>query len=84
MSLVRINRHPARRQLAVFGAVWLVFFALLGGLLLGKTGSWPAAAVVWAAAVVVPAIGWALPGFMRIVYLAVCYAAWPIGLCSRM
>ncbi|OHB66727.1 MAG: hypothetical protein A2V70_08220 [Planctomycetes bacterium RBG_13_63_9] len=80
MSLVRINRNPPRRQLAIFGVVWLVFFAGVGGVLLGRSGSMPTAAAVWGMAVVVPVIGWILPGFMRIVYLAVCYAAWPIGL----
>ncbi|MBN2476926.1 MAG: hypothetical protein JXB62_20125 [Pirellulales bacterium] len=79
MSLIRIDHHPSRRQLAQFGLLWLVFFGAVGGIVLGKWGSVSAAGVVWAAAVVVPVVGWIVPPIMRIVYVGMAYAAFPIG-----
>jgi hypothetical protein len=78
MSLIQIEYHPSRRQLAIFGAVWLVVFGAFGTLALIR-GSLPTAAVVWTAAVVVPAVGWVLPGFMRIAYLGTVFVTFPIG-----
>jgi hypothetical protein len=80
MSLIRIDRNPSRRQLNLFGAVWLMFFCVVGGLLFRGTGSWAAAAAVWALAAIVPAVGWVVPGFMRVVYVGMAYAVFPIGL----
>ena len=79
MSLIRIDHNPSRRQLAVFGAIWAVFFGGLGVIVLGRSGWLPAAVVVWVVAVIVPAIGAGVPEFMRLVYLGMAYAAFPIG-----
>ena len=79
MGLIRINRNPSRKQLAVFGLTWLVFFGAAGGIVLARTHLWPAAIGVWLAAVLVPGIGLLAPSLLRIVYLAMCYAAAPIG-----
>jgi hypothetical protein len=79
MSLIRIEHHPSRRQLNAFGLMWLVFFGVLGGVVAIR-GGWPfAAGGCWIAAVAVPAIGWLAPRFMRIVYLGMAYAAYPLG-----
>jgi hypothetical protein len=79
MSLIHINRQPSRRQLAVFGLVWLVFFGMLAEGITARGGR-PVAMAVWALALIVPAIGWMAPPFMRWVYLAMSYLALPIGL----
>jgi hypothetical protein len=79
MSLIRIDRNPSRRQLAVFGLVWLVAFTALGGMALSQSG-FSAAAAVWSAAVLVPGIGWIAPSFIRIVYLSMSYITFPLGL----
>ncbi len=79
MSLIRIEHHPTRRQLNVFGLVWLVFFGILGGVVASRGRSPVAAGACWLAAVVVPAIGWLAPRFMRVVYLGMAYAAYPVG-----
>ncbi len=34
---------------------------------------------LWVAAVVVPVIGWIAPAFMRMVFVGMSVAAWPIG-----
>ena len=79
MSLIRIDHNPSRRQLALFGLIWLVFFGILGGIVLGHGGSLFAATVLWIVAAAVPVAGWILPGLMRIVYVGMAYAAFPIG-----
>ena len=79
MSMVRIERHPSRRQLAAFGLAWLVILAAVGTALWLR--GYPAAATgAWLAALLVPAAGWAVPKFMRIAYLATAYLAWPVSL----
>jgi ABC-type uncharacterized transport system permease subunit len=77
---MHVNFRPSRRELVLFGAIWLVFFGVAGGLVVGRGGPWTAGAALWAAAVAVPAIGWAAPGFMRIVYVGMACATFPIGL----
>lgn len=79
MSLIRINKNPSRRELALFGLIWLVFFGVVGGIAWGKSESASVASAIWAMAVVVPAVGWIVPSLMRIVYLGMCYASFPIG-----
>ena len=79
MSLIKINRNPPRSQLAVFGLIWLVFFAGFGALMLWRGRPWSLVGPVWVMAAVVPAIGWIVPAFMRIVYLGMAYLTFPIG-----
>ena len=79
MSRIRIDHHPSRRQLAVFGLVWLAFFGIVGWIVLAKLNSVQAATLVWVVAVAVPAVGAVVPGLLRIVYLAMAFAAFPIG-----
>jgi hypothetical protein len=78
MTLIRIDRNPPRRQLALFGASWLVFFGLLGAMLYDAGRWWPAAAL-WSVAVTVPAVGWLVPAVLRLAYLGTAYAGFPIG-----
>ena len=80
MSLVRIDHHPSRRQLAVFGIIWLAFFGVLGTIALRQGGPIGQADVLWTLALAVPAAGLVSPGFLRIVYLGTAYATFPIGL----
>jgi len=79
VSIIRINRNPSPRQLKQFGFIWLGFMAFFGAVAWFKLAAPPAAVVLWAAAVIVPVVGWLLPSFMRLVFLGMSYAAWPIG-----
>jgi hypothetical protein len=79
MSLIQINTNPNRRELNQFGFIWLGFLALFGLIAHFKFGLPLAARWLWVAAVVVPIIGWLVPGFMRVVFLGMSYLAWPIG-----
>jgi len=80
MGLIRIDHNPSRRQLNVFGAIWLVFFGVVGAIVWHSNRSVTAAAVVWTLAAAVPAVGWAVPPFLRIIYVSMAYASFPIGL----
>ena len=79
MSVVQINTNPTRRQLNQFGCIWLGFLALFGVIASFKFHNPALARWLWIAAVVVPIVGWVVPAFMRLVYLAMSYVAWPIG-----
>ncbi len=80
MRLIRIEHNLSRRQLTVFSVCWLVALGVVGGLVLVHGGPLWVAVVVWIAALALPVIGWALPAVLRIVYLGMAYAAFPIGL----
>ena len=79
MRLIKIDHDPSHRQLNVFGVIWLVFFGVVGGIVLKSSGSALVATFIWGLAVAVPVIGWIVPAFMRIVYIGLAYAAFPIG-----
>lgn len=80
MTLIEINWTPSRKQLSVFGLAWLVFFGIVGAVAWRRWETPVLAGVFWAAAVLVPAVGWFVPAFLRVVYLALTFATLPIGL----
>lgn len=79
MALITVNTDPTRRELRQFGFIWLGFLAFFGLLAWFKFGHHHLAEGLWAAAVVVPLIGWFVPSFMRAVFVGMSYAAFPIG-----
>jgi hypothetical protein len=78
MSLVRINRHPSRRQLTVFAVAWLVAGAF-AGVGLWRRGHETPAIVTVALAVSAPLIGIGAPAALRWLYVGLSYATYPIG-----
>ena len=78
MALIQIDKDPSRRTLIGFGVMWLVFFGVVGVIVWSRTGSPVATGCVWAVAAVA-AVGWAAPGFMRLLYLGLSYLTLPIG-----
>ena len=78
MPLVRINKNPSHRQLAVFAIAWFGFLGLWGAAswLRGRHLS---AEIIWALGAAVPAAGFVAPRFIRLVYLAMSYLTYPIG-----
>jgi hypothetical protein len=79
MALIEVNTNPTRRQLAVFGASWVVFVSAVGMLVAFRAESLTGACVLWAVAGAVPLAGLVVPGFLRGVYVAMAYAAFPVG-----
>jgi hypothetical protein len=80
MSLIRINRDPSKRQLAVFAVGWMIGLALIGWLFPLRLGDTSLRDICWLFAVIVPAIGVAVPRFLKGTYLVSAFAALPIGL----
>jgi len=80
MNLIQIDHDPSRRKLAVFGVCWLLLCGILGAIVLSRTGCGPAAAAIWATALLVAVSGWIVPRLMRIVYLGMAYATLPVWL----
>ena len=77
--MIQINRHPTSRQLNQFGFIWLGFVAFFGAVAWFKFSAPSVAVGLWIAAVVVPVVGWVYRPFMRVVFVGMSYAAWPIG-----
>jgi hypothetical protein len=79
VAMIEINRNPSRRELRLFGFVWLGFFLLVAGGVWLKLHSPALTASLACVAVVVPMLGWAASSFMRAIYVGMSYIAWPIG-----
>ncbi len=79
MSVVQINRDPTPRELRQFGWIWMAFVTFFGAVAWFKLHNPPLARGLWAAAIVVPLIGWAVPSIMRLVFVGMSFLAWPIG-----
>jgi hypothetical protein len=79
MGMFHVDHHPSRRQLAVFGIAWFLFFAVVGTIVLLKISSLPAASTIWTLAVAVPLAGCVFPELLRLVYVGMTYVAMPIG-----
>jgi hypothetical protein len=79
MALITVNTNPTRRELRQFGFIWLAFLLFFGLVAWFKIGNHPLAQGLWITAVVVPLIGWFVPAFMKLVFVGMSYAAFPIG-----
>jgi hypothetical protein len=78
MSLIRINHHPSTRQLRVFAGAWLVCFGVLAVILRAR-GHPYAAIAVGGVAIGIPSVGLAAMPVLRVAYLGLSYATFPIG-----
>jgi len=79
VAVIEVNRNPSRRELNLFGFIWLGFFLLVAAGLWLKLHSPVVSIALAVVAVVVPVVGWAVSSFMRVLYVSLSYAAWPIG-----
>jgi hypothetical protein len=77
--MIEIVRNPTDRQLRQFAVAWMVFFGLIGGMVVGSRG-WPTAATLLWAVVVLAAVPWLfLPRMAKPAFLGLSYATFPIG-----
>ena len=79
MPLIRINKNPSRKDLIVFGLLWLIFLGVFGTLSFYKWHSIYSGLTLWILAIIIPITGLLLPSFMRLVYIGMAYATFPIG-----
>jgi hypothetical protein len=79
MALIDKNREPTPGELRIFGALLAVFFGLIGGLVMHRTGSWTFATVLWTAALLLCAFYYAVPIAQPMVFQAWLAMVYPIG-----
>ena len=77
--MMRIDRNPGRRDLAVFAVVLPVTFALLGFIVGHRLGSAGVRNGLWAAGAVLTAAYVAVPRLRRPLYVGISVAVYPIG-----
>ncbi len=84
--MLEFNRNPSRRELRQFAGIWLpAFFALVGGLILYKTGNVLLPILLWTPALLLSVMGLVKPAWIRPVFIVWMFAAAPIGwLISRL
>ena len=79
MALIELNKAPSRRELLVFGALFALFFGLIGGFISWKFEAPTVAYVVWSIAAAITIVFYALPPIRKPIYLAWIHLAFPIG-----
>ena len=79
MALIEINKNPSRRDLVVFGVLFLLFAGAIGAGLYFRRGAHEAARIVWIAGAIVAGLYFAIPPLRRLLYLGWTYATFPIG-----
>jgi hypothetical protein len=79
MALIQINLKPSGRDLRWFGAIVLLFFGLIGALVLWRSGSMTAAVVLWSIGAALSAVYYGLRPFQRPMYLGWMFLLFPIG-----
>ena len=78
--MIRIERHPSRRQLAVFGLLWLMFFSFWAAASWWNSGFDWKTILYFALAIAVPAAGIIRFEILRIVYVLAATITFPIGM----
>jgi Saxitoxin biosynthesis operon protein SxtJ len=76
---MKINRDPSPRQLAVFGAVLPVTFALLGLVVDHRFGVRGLRGALWGVGAVLTAVYYTAPALRRPLYVGMSLASYPIG-----
>lgn len=80
MALIELDPNPSKRDLKLFALIWFpALFAVVGGLVLYHSGSFRIAALIWCGALLVSFVGLLVPLVMRLVYVGLSYALFPIG-----
>ena len=78
--MIRINTNLPTGQLRLFGGLLAVLLALVGWLVLDRTGSVAAAVLLWCCATGAASAAGLAPGRLRPVYIGLSYAMLPVGI----
>lgn len=79
MALLEIHRNPSRRELSWFGLLVLLFFGLVGGLVLWRSGSMTAAVTIWSIGGGLALLYYAVRPLRLAMFRGWMVAAYPIG-----
>jgi hypothetical protein len=78
--MLTINRHPSRKQLWWFAALWLPLFGVaVGSSLFWRLHAPRAAIAMWAATAVATVLSLSSEAAATFIFVALCYATFPIG-----
>ncbi len=79
MALIALNKNPSRRELLVFGALFALFFGLIGGLIWWRFQAPTVAYVLWSVAAFITILFYAVRPIRKPIYLGWIHLAFPIG-----
>ncbi len=79
MALIELNKTPSRRELLWFGALFALFFGLIGGLIWWRFQAPTVAYVLWSVAAIITILFYAVRPIRKPIYLAWIHLAFPIG-----
>lgn len=79
MALLEIHRNPSRRELSWFGLLVLLFFGLVGGLVLWRSGSMTATVTIWSIGGLLALLYYAVRPLRLAMFRGWMVAAYPIG-----
>lgn len=79
MALLEIHRNPSRRELSWFGLLVLLFFGLVGGLVLWRSGSMTAAVTIWSIGGLLALLYYAVRPLRLAMFRGWMVAVYPIG-----
>ena len=79
MALLEVYRNPSRRELSWFGLLLFVFFGLVGGLVLWRSGSLTVSATIWSVGGILALVYYAVRPLRLAMFRGWMFAAYPIG-----
>ena len=79
MALIQRNHEPTSRELQIFGLLLVLFFCLIGALVLWRASLWTIATVCWTAALLVAIVYYFVPSVRRPTYMVCLTVTYPIG-----
>jgi hypothetical protein len=79
LAVLELKTDPTREELRRFGMICLVGFAVVGSVVLWRSGSLPAAVAFFAAGVLAAAVGLAAPPALKPLFLFLVIVTYPIG-----
>jgi Saxitoxin biosynthesis operon protein SxtJ len=80
MALISIKKHPSRRELRQFAAVWFpAFWLIVAWLVWRSTGNLLLAAAICFFSLLVSVVGFIVPSWMRYIFVGWMTIAYPVG-----
>lgn len=79
MAVIDINLTPSKRELTWFGLIQVVFFTLVGALVLWRAQSLSAALTIWSLGAMLALVYFVVRPLRRPMYFGWMYAVYPLG-----
>ncbi len=79
MALIQRNHEPTSRELRIFGLLLVLFFCLIGAIVLWRASLWTIATVCWTTALLVAIVYYSVPSVRRPMYMVCLTVTYPIA-----